>query len=71
MDTEKIKAILKNQLVLNDYIMELSEKDLSDLIKAEQAGKKREGLFERIYGRFSKVRTLREKGEMRLGLFKI
>ena len=71
MDIDKAKALLKNALVLHEEIMELSEDELSQLIDIEQNGKRREGIFDRLYGRFSKVRTARERAYMRLGKFKV
>jgi hypothetical protein len=67
MNEARKDQLLKNQMVLHEDIMQLSEAELKSLLKAEAKGKKRIGYFNRVYSRFSKVRRERETAQWLLG----
>jgi hypothetical protein len=69
MHNDEIQTIIANNIVLNDYIMDLSEKDIHRLLIAEQDGKSRDCVFDRLVSRYSSLMRKRIKGELRLGLF--
>lgn len=55
---------LKSWQELNKQIKKLGERQLHMLLSEERAGAKRPTFLTRIYGRFSKVRELRERREL-------
>lgn len=67
MDRQLKEKFLKNQTFLNINIMELTEADIVELIKAEQVGRARINYLKRCYSRFSILRKKREKGALIAG----
>lgn len=50
---------------LNHAIMLMSESEVQDLMDEESVGKNRPDFMRRMYGRFKKLREMRELEEMR------
>lgn len=57
-------ALLGNWTQLNLVIMQLTEKEVSELLEHERNTRGRLRVMLRIYNRFSKLRSLREKKEL-------
>lgn len=55
---------LKNWTILNKIVMELSEEELATLLEQEQSERARLRVMLRIYNRYSKLRSVREKIDM-------
>lgn len=49
---------------LNRYVQGLDEQTLQALLKKEQKGEARTQFLIRIYGRYNKLRTIRERKEI-------
>jgi hypothetical protein len=60
----KPEDLLNNWTLLNKQLMELSEKQVDALMIAERKGRGRMRVMLRIYNRFSKLRSQREKLEI-------
>lgn len=52
---------LESWVVLNENIGELSEDDCLKLLKKEQEGRRRVQFILRLYGRFNRLRVIRER----------
>lgn len=59
-----VKKALSNWKSLNAALKKLSEKQLSDLLASEKRDDKRPTFLARIYGRYSRVREMRERREL-------
>lgn len=59
-----MKELLENWSVLNKGLHKLNEEDLIKLLQAEKKGKRRVQFMIRIYGRFNRLRTERERSEL-------
>ena len=59
--------LLQNWAVLNTHLTKLSEKECAELLKREKKGKKRFNFLLRIYGRYNRLRTVRERAELMRG----
>lgn len=55
---------LKNWAVLNKVVMTLTETELEQLLAQEQSERARLRVMLRIYNRYSKMRSIREKKDM-------
>lgn len=55
---------LENWDTLNSYVQELTEEELKELLLEEKKGQKRLAFLIRIYGRYNKLRTIRERNEL-------
>ena len=55
------ESLLKNWMLLNEKVMDLTEEDLLKLQELEQEGRARLRVMLRIYNRYSKIRSIREK----------
>jgi hypothetical protein len=64
MKMSELKAALKSWQALNKALPSMNEGALIMLMKLEQRQKKRLMFLLRIYGRFSVVRTERERNEL-------
>lgn len=60
----KPEDILNNWTLLNKQLMALDEKAVHQLLEAERAGRSRVRVMLRIYNRYSKLRSQREKLEL-------
>lgn len=49
---------------LNKAVLKLNEEELKELLKKEQKGEARTQFLNRIYGRYIKLRTIRERKEL-------
>lgn len=58
---------LKNWAVLNKAVMTLTEEQLKELLEQEQSDRARLRVMLRIYNRYSKMRSIREKTSMAVG----
>jgi hypothetical protein len=63
----KPEIALANWTALNALIMKLTEKDVVVLIEHERANRGRVRVLLRLYNRFSKLRSIREKKELAHG----
>lgn len=63
-----IQEVLRVWRSLEAVVMTLGEQDLQTLYRAELAGKGRRLFLQRIYGRFSRMRALKEQAELRGGI---
>lgn len=55
---------LENWAVLNENVQNLDEETLSELIEKEKHGEARPQFLIRLYGRYNKLRTIRERKEI-------
>lgn len=55
---------LENWVVLNEYIQTLDEKTIKALIEKEKNNEARPQFLVRLYGRFNKLRGMRERKEL-------
>ena len=60
----KPEKALANWSELNTLIMQLKEKDIHALLEHEKENKGRMRILMRLYNRFSKLRSTREKVEL-------
>ena len=60
----KPEKALANWSELNTLIMQLKEKDMHALLEHEKENKGRMRILMRLYNRFSKLRSTREKVEL-------
>ena len=56
--------LLSNWLQLNQVVMMLRETEVAELLEHERANKARLRVLLRLYNRFSKLRSIREKKEL-------
>ena len=62
------KDLLKDWNVLNKYVQELTEDELKILLDKEKKGLRRVSFMIRIYGRYNKLRTQRERENLFRGI---
>jgi len=55
---------LRTWATLNAHVKKLTESELSWLLQLELAGEARTQFIIRIYGRFNRLRTIRERKEL-------
>lgn len=55
---------LDNWQALNAHVQTMDEQELQKLLKKEQMNKNRMQFLIRIYGRYNKLRTIRERKEL-------
>lgn len=65
-DQEYLQSLLKDWRLLGVEIMKISEEDVAKLYEMEKANRARLRVLLRIYNRFSKLRSIREKQELAL-----
>lgn len=58
---------LQNWATLNNHVQTLDEATLTALLKQERKGQRRTQFLIRIYGRYNKLRTIRERNELLSG----
>lgn len=63
----KISDVLKNWEAVNIFMLSATEKEAAQLLEAEKVGAARLSVLMRIYGRFNKLRTRRERSELLKG----
>lgn len=63
----QFSTYLKNWAVLNKAVMTLTEAELKELLEQEQSERARLRVMLRIYNRYSKMRSIREKTDMAIG----
>ena len=63
----KLEDILNNWTLLNKQLMALSEQQVHQLLEAERGGRGRVRVMLRVYNRYSKLRSQREKLELARG----
>lgn len=63
----QFSTYLKNWAVLNKAVMTLTEAELKKLLEQEQSERARLRVMLRIYNRYSKMRSIREKTDMAIG----
>lgn len=61
---EKEIDYLENWSVLNENVQNLDEETLWKLLQRERKGEKRTQFLIRLYGRYNKLRTVRERKEL-------
>lgn len=64
MTIEQLDAVLKDWILLNERVMELSESEVLALINREKETRARSRVMLRCYNRYSKLRSIREKQEL-------
>ena len=64
IDITRYENICANNSTLNEEIMILSEDELLEALFVERTGKRRTYIINRLYSRFSKLRTHRERLEL-------
>lgn len=58
---------LETWATLNEHVQTLGEEELWDLLEKERKGEARTQFLIRIYGRYNKLRTIRERKELLAG----
>jgi hypothetical protein len=61
------KNILENWQTLNESVMKLNEEQLEALLEEEKRGQQRVQFLLRLYGRFNKLRSIRERSSFLKG----
>lgn len=59
-----ILFLLRSWSALNEGLHKLTEQECATLLKAEKLGPRRLSFLIRIYGRFNRLRTTRERNEL-------
>lgn len=60
----KPDSILKNWATLNAVLQDLSEKECEELLTNERNGQRRLQFLLRLYGRYNKLRSQRERNTL-------
>jgi hypothetical protein len=64
MTAREIDKALDNWLVLNKVLRTIDIDDCKEMLSTEQAGKRRLNYMLRIYGRYNRLRSDRERREL-------
>lgn len=63
----KVGEVLKNWGSVNDFMPNANEEEAFKLLEAEKKGANRLSILLRLYGRYNKQRTRRERSELTKG----